>query len=76
MTFDRAAEESRLVAGGAPGVLVSGSRGWDLTGVRRMIARHQRFSGPDEQAVFRDRFLSLQPSLDQTSYQVVGATPR
>ncbi|MGZ8786049.1 MAG: hypothetical protein ACXW1Y_10870, partial [Acidimicrobiia bacterium] len=47
----------------------------DLTGVRWMTARHQRFSGPDEQAVFRDRFLSLQPSLDQTSYKLWGQLP-
>jgi hypothetical protein len=75
VTFDRAAEESRLVAAGAPGVLVSGSRGWDLTGVRRMTARHQRLTRPDEQAVFRDRFVSLQPSLDQSSYRLWGQLP-
>ena len=75
VSFDRVVEESRLVSSGAGPDLVARSRGWDLTGLRRMVARHQRLSGPDETQMFGDRFLSLQPTLDQTSYKLWGQLP-
>ena len=46
VSFDRVAEESRLIATGASPDLVARSRGWDLTGLRRVTARHQR--SPDK----------------------------
>jgi hypothetical protein len=75
VSFDRAVEESRLVAAGVNPELISTSRGWDIAGIRRMVARHQRLSRPDEQQLFRERFLSIQPTLDQTSYKLWGLFP-
>jgi hypothetical protein len=75
VSFERVVEESRLVAAGATTELVSMSRGWDVAGLRRMVAHHQRLNRPDEQQVFRDRFLSIQPTLDQTSYKLWGQLP-
>ncbi len=46
-----------------------------MTGVRRMVARHQRVARTDEQEVYRERFVSLQPTLDQTSYKLWGQLP-
>ena len=40
-----------------------------------MTARHQRVSRPDEQDIYRDRYLTLQPSLDQTCYKLWGQLP-
>ena len=75
VTFDRVAEESRLVATGASDDLVARSRGWDMAGLRRVAARHQRLTRQNEQDVYRDRFLSIQPTLDQTSYKLWGQLP-
>ncbi len=75
ITFDRVAEESRLVSTGAGPEVVARSRGWDLAGLRRMVARHQRVTTHDEQEVFRERFVSIQPTLDQTSYKLWGQLP-
>jgi len=72
VSFDRVAEESRLVSAGANRELVARSRVWDISALRRMIARHQRISRQDEQRIFDGRFLSIQPSLDQSSYKVWG----
>lgn len=72
VSFDRVIEESRLINAGANPELVAQSRGWDLSGVRRTVARHQRISRQDEQRVFDGRFLSIQPSLDQSSYKMWG----
>ena len=75
VSFDRAVEESRLVGAGADPELVARSRGWDISGLRRMVARHQRLSRSDEQQLFGERFLSIQPTLDQTSCKLWGLFP-
>jgi hypothetical protein len=75
VSFDRVAEESRLVTAGADQETVAGSRGWDIAGLRRMVARHRRISRREEQETYRERFLSIQPSLDQTHYKIWGGLP-
>ncbi len=75
VSFDRVTEESRLTTTGANPEFVARSRGWDIAGVRRMVARHQRMSHQDEQRIFDGRFLSIQPSLDQSSYRMWGLVP-
>lgn len=40
-----------------------------------MVARHHRITRNDEQQIFRDRFLSIQPALDQSSYKLWGLFP-
>ena len=75
VSFDRVVEESRLVAVGADPDLVARSRGWDLAGLRRMSARHQRLTRPSEQQTFAQRSIMLQPSLDETFYKIWGGLP-
>ena len=75
VSFERVVEESRLVSSGAEPDFVARSRGWDLAGLRRMTARQVRMSRRDEQQLYRERFLSVQPALDQTSYKVWGQFP-
>ena len=70
VSFDRVVEESRLVAVGADPDLVARSRGWDLAGLRRMSARHQRLTRPSEQQTFAQRSIMMQPSLDETFYKI------
>jgi hypothetical protein len=72
VSFDRASEESRLIAAGATDHQVALSRGFDLAGVRRMVARHRRFQRRDEQQIHDSRFLSIQSTLDQTAYRLWG----
>ncbi len=75
VSFDRATEESRLIASGASPEVAARSRGWDLTALRRVTARHRRLTKNDELQVYRDRYLSIQPTLDQTSYKLWGQLP-
>jgi len=75
VSFDRVVEESRLAAVGADPSVVARSRGWDIAGVRRVVARHHRMTRGNEQQIFRDRFLSIQPALDQSSYKLWGLFP-
>jgi hypothetical protein len=75
VSFDRACEESRLISAGATEEQVAAARGFDLAGVRRMVARHQRLARSDEQQVHDGRFLSMQPTLDQSAYRMWGLFP-
>jgi hypothetical protein len=75
VSFDRVAEESRLTATGASPDLVARSRAWDLAGLRRVTARHQRITHRDEQQAFADRSIMIQPTLDQTFYKIWGGLP-
>ncbi len=74
-TFDRVVEESRLAAAGAPRQIIEASRGWDLTGVRRLAARHRRMTRRDECEVFEGRFVALQPALDESVWRLWGRLP-
>ena len=75
ITFDRVAEESHLVSTGADPEVVARSRGRDLAGLRRITAHHQRVTRTSEQDTYRERFVSIQPTLDQTSYKLWGQLP-
>ncbi len=75
VSFDRATEESRLIATGASPEVVARSRGWDVAGVRRMTARHQHITRRDEHQAFAERSIIIQPSLDQTFYKLWGQLP-
>jgi hypothetical protein len=75
VSFDRVVEETRLVATGANPKLIAASRGFDIPGLRKIVARHQRITRQDEHQTFQERFFSIQPSLDQTSYRMWGLFP-
>jgi hypothetical protein len=72
VSTDRAAAMVRLKSAGADERTVSESWGRDLTGVRQMIASHRRITNAEESDSFRDRFLHLQPSLDESQWKLWG----
>jgi hypothetical protein len=73
--LDRAVLTAGLAAV-APPEVVDRSEGWDLGRLRREVTRWRRHTPRDEQQVFRDRYLNLQPSLDNAtvrgSFEVPG----
>jgi len=40
-----------------------------------MTARHQPFTRQDEQQLFQDRSIAVQPTLDRTYYKIWGGLP-
>jgi hypothetical protein len=72
VSTDRAAAVVRLKNAGADERTVTESWGRDLTGVRQMLAGHRRINAAEESDSFRDRFLHLQPSLDESRWKVWG----
>ena len=75
ISFERAAAEARLSELGASPETVTNSRGLDLSGLWRLVARHRRISRAEEQKTFSDRYLALQPNLDQSSWRLWGQLP-
>ena len=75
VTTDRAAAVTNLRAAGADDATVEHSWVRDLTGVRQMISAHRKISSQEEADTFSDRFLHLQPSLDESSWKLWGQLP-
>jgi hypothetical protein len=73
--LDRAVLTAGLAAV-APPEVVGWSDGWDLGRLRREVTRWRRHTPRDERQVFQDRYLNLQPSLDNAtvrgSFEVPG----
>ena len=75
VTFDRAAATAKLAVSGASSRVLEASRGYDLSGVARLAARHRRFDRRREHSSFRDRYLTIQPSLDDATWRLAGQMP-
>jgi hypothetical protein len=47
----------------------------DLTGVARLTARRRRVTHRDEERTFAERYFTMQPTLDESSYRMWGQVP-
>ena len=75
ITVERALATARLAAAGASPEDVIDSAGYDLDGVRRLVARHRRSTSDNEREAFRDRYAVLQPNLDTSMWRFWGQLP-
>ena len=75
ISFERTAAEARLSELGASPEVVTNSRGLDLSGVWRLVARHRKISRAEEHRTFSERYLALQPNLDASSWRLWGELP-
>jgi hypothetical protein len=74
-SFDRVLATATLAAAGATAEQIEQSEGFDIPGVRRLTSLHRRMSHKDQQQVFSDRFLMMQPTLDRTAFRLWGQLP-
>ena len=75
ISFDRTVAMLRLAVAGADRGVVDDSRRLDLAGVNRLTARQRRITRGDEHAVYADRFVSIQPTLDESLWHLTGQLP-
>jgi len=75
ISFDRTVAMLRLAVAGADREVVDDSRRLDLAGVNRCAARQRRITRGNEHAVFGDRFVSIQPTLDEALWHLTGLLP-
>ncbi|HKX74899.1 MAG TPA: hypothetical protein VJR05_05870, partial [Acidimicrobiia bacterium] len=73
--LERAVALIRLHRTGASPELMEASRGIDLGGLWRLVASRERLTIEDEVKGFSDRFLVMQPSLDESWWKLWGGLP-
>ena len=73
--FDRTVAMLRLAVAGADAEVVDSSVSLDLAGVDRLAGRQRHVTRGDEQQVFVDRYVSIQPTLDEPSWHLTGRVP-
>jgi hypothetical protein len=66
---------SRLRLTGASDAEVMASLGFDLAGLERLVAARKRIAATDETATFADRYLVMQPNLDESAWKLWGQLP-
>jgi len=73
ISFDRAVELARFASSGIDPI--DEGRRFDITELRRHTARIRRLGGHEERRIFNDRYLVLQPTLDESAWRLHGQLP-
>jgi len=73
--LERAVLMTRLRVAGASDGDLSASLGFDLAGLERLVAARKRIAVSDETATFADRYLVMQPNLDESAWKLWGLLP-
>jgi hypothetical protein len=75
LSFDRTVALTRLAQTTGRPVDVDDYAGYDLAGLYRQVAHHRHLTPIDEQDAVRDRFVAIQPNLDQSCWRLWGQLP-
>ena len=73
--FDRAVAVSRFASRDDSVDVLAETAGFDISGIRRLAARKRRMTRLDEEVLFDDRYLSIQPNLDESAWRLHGQLP-
>ena len=49
--------------------------GYDIAGIRQLAAKRRRMTRVDEECAFADRYLVVEPNLDESAWQLNGRLP-
>lgn len=75
ITFDRAAELATGATADSEAHLMEATAGLDLASVRKRVAARRRLNRSQEHTAFRNRYLAIQPSLDESTWRLHGRLP-
>lgn len=75
LSFDRTVALTRLTQTTGRPVDVDSYARYDIAGIHRLIAHHRHLTPIDEQDAVRDRFVAIQPNLDQSCWRLWGQLP-
>ena len=73
--FDRAVAVSRLAGRDNSLDLLSEAAGYDIDGIRALTAKRRRMTRLDEIQAFEERYVSIQPNLDESAWRLSGQLP-
>jgi hypothetical protein len=75
LSFERTVAMMRLADAGADDDTLTYSESLDLSGVGRLAARLRRVTRVDEHRAVVERFVAIQPTLDESSWRLSGQLP-
>lgn len=75
LSFERTVAMLRLADAGADERALAGSESLDLVGVARLTSRLRRVTRVGEQQAFAERFVAIQPTLDESPWRLFGQLP-
>ena len=73
--FDRAVAVGRFAGSDDTADLLTVLAGFDVAGIRRQTARRRRMTRVDEEVAYRDRFVTVEPNLDESVWRLNGCLP-
>jgi len=73
--FDRAVAVGRFAGKDDTADILNEMAGFDITGIRNRAARRRRMTRIDEEMAYNDRYLNVQPNLDESLWLVNGRLP-
>jgi len=73
--FDRAVAVGRFAGRDDNLDLLNEMAGYDIAGIRQLAAKRRRMTRVDEECAFADRYLVVEPNLDESAWQLNGRLP-
>jgi hypothetical protein len=73
--YDRAVAVGRFARRDDTFDILNEMAGFDIAGIRNRAARRRRMSRVDEETAYNDRYLNVQPNLDESLWRLNGRLP-
>ena len=73
--FDRAVAVGRFAGRDDTGNIVADMAGYDISGIRRRAAKQRRMTRIDEEVSFNERYVVMEPNLDESAWRLNGRLP-
>jgi len=73
--FDRAVAVGRFARRDDTFDVLDEMAGFDIAGIRNRTARRRRMSRVDEEAAYDDRYVTVEPNLDESAWRLNGRLP-
>ena len=73
--FDRAVAVGRFARRDDTFDLLNAMAGFDIAGIRNRAARRRRMSRVDEEMAYNDRYVTVEPNLDESAWRLNGRLP-
>ena len=73
--FDRAVAVGRFAGRDDNVDLLNDMVGYDIAGIRRLAAKRRRMTRVDEECAFAERYLVVEPNLDESAWRLHGRLP-
>jgi len=73
--FDRAVAVGRFAGRDDTGDILAELAGFDIAGIRHRAAKQRRITRVDEEVAYHERYLVVEPNLDETAWRLNGRLP-